>query len=395
MQRRNLLKTFAGIGTASAVGFGGIAAFSQRGSAQLTTNFESNEVSLTNDTGDLSKLFISPSFRVEWDGFDAAVGKIRVLVEARARGEDGDAGEWSPVFRATPWINASTEGTATESAPGTSGFYDTGSDGWGPITLFNDFGKPDYSTVPSSDDYLSGTSLGQVDEDDDGEIIDDLPGAVNGYYGATGSSDVFDNDDDDSTARTRVDVRYTVTLHAPGTSSSFDGFGLADEDRSDYSPLVMYDEGNFDGPANAIPYDELQANANHPAISVSTTSFVVSTTNEAAEVGVQGDTNASVSGGGSPQNLRLVWSTGNSSWRIDNMNADGSIHFTLVSADDPQDSVSGVVDGGCYSYPHSDAPDNNNPNRGPNGPGKYVELDASTAKLMVDGEQVDAKARGN
>lgn len=395
MQRRNLLKTFAGIGTASALGFGGIATLSQRGSAQLTTSFESNEVSLSNDTGDLSKLFISPSFRVEWDGFDAAVGKVRVLVEARARGAAGEAGEWSPVFRATPWINNNTEGTVTESAPGTAGFYDTGSDGWGPITLFNDFGKPDYSTVPSSDNYLSGTSLGQVDEDNDNEIVDDLPGAVNGYYGATGSSDVFDNHDDDSNARTRVDVRYTVTLHAPGHHDSFDGFGLDDEDRKDYSPLVMHDEGNFDSPADAIPYDELQANANHPAISVSTTSFIVETTNEAAEVGVQGDTNAGASGGGSPQNLRLVWSTGKDMWRIDNMNADGSIHFTLVSADDPRDRVSGVVEGGRYSYPHSEVDNGNNPNRGPNGAGKYVELDASTAKLMVDGEQVDVSARGN
>lgn len=395
MQRRNLLKTVAGIGTASALGFGGLSAFSQRGAAQVTTNFQANEVTLTNDTGDLSELFITPTFRIEWTGFDAAVGKLRVLVEARARGADGDAGEWSPVFRATPWINANTSGTVSESKPGTEGFYDTGSDGWGPIVLFNEFGKPDYSSVPSSDDYLSGTSLGQVDEDGDGEISDDLEGAVNGYYGATGVSDAFDNDDDGSAKRTRVDVRYTVSLHAPSGSSSFDGFGLDSEDRTEYSPLVMYDEGNFDAPANAIPYDELQAHRNHPAVVVSQTSFVVTTENEPASAGAEGDTNAGATGGGNPQRLGLTWSTGNGSWRVDNYNPGGRMRFTLVDSGDSTNRVTGVVEGGRYSYPHADASDGNNEKRGPNGHGKFVELDADTANLLVDGEQIDTKARGN
>ncbi|MFC4356578.1 hypothetical protein ACFO0N_01295 [Halobium salinum] len=377
MKRRTLLGTLAGIGTASAVGLG---TFTRRGAASVETNFAANAVSLSNDTGDLSKLFITPTFRVEWSGFDEPVGKVRVLVEARAPGADGDAGEWSPVLRATPWINGNTAGTVTESAgPATTGFYDTGSDGWGPITLFNEFGKPDYSQVPSSEQYLAGTSLGQVDEDGDGQIADDLPGAVNGYYGATGESAVFDNPTDGTDRVTEVEVRYTVSLH----------------EMSNYSPLVMYEDGDFESPANAIPYDELQANASHPAISVTTTTFDVTTINEAAESGVTGETNAGATGGGSAENLRLVWSTGKSKWRIDNLNVDGSIQYTLVSADDPSDRVTGVVEGGHYGYPHSEVENGTNPNRGPNGAGEYVDLDASTAKLLVDGEQVDVMARGN
>ncbi|KTG10419.1 hypothetical protein AUR64_12710 [Haloprofundus marisrubri] len=395
MQRRTLIKSVAGIGGASALGFGGIAAFSGTAAANVTTNFSANEVTLTNDTGDLSKLFITPTFRVEWEGFDQPVGKVRVLVEARARGADGDAGEWSPVFRATPWINTNTEGTVSESAPATTGFYDTGDDGWGPITLFNEFGKPDYSTVPNSDEYLAGTSLGQVDEDGDREIIDDLPGAVNGYYGASGTSDVFDNDDDDSTKRTRVDVRYTVSLHLPSASSSFDGFGLDDEDREGKSPLVMYDESDFDSPANAIPYAELQANGSHPAVAVEKTSFIVETTNEEAKAGVEGETNAGATGGGSPENLSLTWSMGKQQWRIDNYNVDGSIQFTLSEAGNRSNAVTGIVEGGHYSYPHSEVEDGKNDGRGPNGAGEYVELDADTAILSVDGQQVDTKARGN
>lgn len=128
------------------------------------------------------------------------------------------------------------------------------------------------------------------------------------------------------------------------------------------------------------------------------TTFVVTVRNQAADADFQATGEADAQGenqyplgAGDVANLGLTWSTGHCMWRIDNRNPDGTapIPFELVDAGDAGTSVEDEALADHYGYPTADGGTGHDPH------GQYYDLGPiQTAKLLVDGQQVDVKARG-
>lgn len=85
------------IGGSAVVGGTGLAAMSGSAAASRVSIGATNPGKVKNDRGDVSQVTIDPTFRVEWENLDVAVGKVFYVVEARV----GDGDYW-PVFRSTP-----------------------------------------------------------------------------------------------------------------------------------------------------------------------------------------------------------------------------------------------------------------------------------------------------
>lgn len=261
IDRRTALRT---LGTAGVVATGaglGSYVLSERGAALTVDISATNPSSVANDRGDLSKVTIDPTFRVEWENFDTAIGKVFYVIEARV----GSQTDWSPVFRSTPWLTPGALSGVDRAKPGTTGHLEftdpignimsqssqdrnsVGEDPRAlprPIQIANELGRPDYSSAsgyPSGvDSYLGGESVGSADAAyetlDNGRIakpegepaetgsssltdsggslplVNNYPGAESGYYGAASGTDQFDTDQDDSSTTTTVELRYTFAL---------------------------------------------------------------------------------------------------------------------------------------------------------------------------------------
>lgn len=277
MDRRTALKT---LGTTSVVAAGaglGTFAFSERGSAQSSTAISANSPStVANDRGDVSKVTIDPEFRVEWENFDTAVGKVFYVIEGKVGSDSDNTGYW-PVFRSTPWLTSGSLSGVDQSKPGTTGYHEftdplsdvmeqssearTGDDKTEDprslpraIQIANELGRPEYDNADyadingvTADSYLAGNSVGGADEAytylDDGEIaktegssaefgssdlnnnkgdlplVNNFPGAASGYYGAVTDTERFDVGTDSTSKTTTVTLRYTFALQTVNESS--------------------------------------------------------------------------------------------------------------------------------------------------------------------------------
>ncbi|KOX94773.1 twin-arginine translocation signal domain-containing protein [Haloarcula rubripromontorii] len=220
IDRRNALKMLGTAGVAVAgTGLGSVA-FSGNSAAATVDIGATNPSSVTNDRGDLSKVTIDPTFRVEWENLDTAVGKVFYVIEGRTR-DNGNWSDWSPVFRSTPWLTPGSLQGADASKPGTTGYLefsdplsaimnrssasrdnDNPSPGFGstgkaedprplprPIEVVNELGRPDYENADYSDingvdasSYLAGNSMGGANSAysnlDSGELSRTEGGAV-------------------------------------------------------------------------------------------------------------------------------------------------------------------------------------------------------------------------
>ena len=333
MERRTLLKTVGGIGAASGLGIGGMAVLSG-GAAASAVNIEGDNLSVSNDRGDLSEVTVDPEFTVSWDGLDDAVGKVFFLLEAKVGN-----GDFQPVYRATPWMDVDTIGTE-----GSFTRPSSNSGGLGPLVIADDDGKPDYATmdfVGTLDSYLDGTSMGSADEYPNNGVVlqNNFPEANAGYYGAASDTVPFDNDDDNAgagtTETTEVTLRYTLELlrpnlsqlknrmdypveHDGGTLEDSDDFQALDDavakqvaasqidglEESDidagYSAIVMNGEdgytdfGGYSG-GSGIPYNVLRNNDDDVGIIVETATVTVDVTNEGSDSGATGDSNGNAS----------------------------------------------------------------------------------------------------
>lgn len=347
MERRTFLKTTAGIATAATIG---TAAFSQTGAAAGVSISATNPAQVSNDRGDVTAVTVNPNFRVEWEGFDDAVGKVFFLIE----GKVGEEGEYQPLFRSTPWLpaTAGAEDGISASGPGTTGHYEVASplsfaynfpqNAPSGIVVADEQGQPDYSSLsfPGGVDlqsFLDGTSMSTSDNYPDYSEThqNNYPSLNSGYYGAAADTSAFDNGDDGSTSSTRVYIRYTFELQRPNFSyleyhisemgggelptlpedaseqdiqahkealaSYFDGLQASDIDAGN-SRLVMEGEDGYpsfdqysDGAG--IPYDVLRDNADsHPGIMVEEAAFTVRVRNEKSQSSGTGRTNAGASG---------------------------------------------------------------------------------------------------
>lgn len=296
MQRRDVLKTVGGIGaTATAAGLGvGVMSGS---AAASSLNISSGRASVATAQGEVDRVSIQPNINVTWDGFDEVVGKVRILIEAAPHDvENENVGDFAPVFRATGWLNGTDNpGTEVETGPGYSGEFSVagewlgGSEG---ITLYDREG-PDYSGLSRPEDYFSGTSVGQ--EYSGGDYFE------NGIYDQAGTVNRFFNTSDGTTENSVVQLRYTVSFHAPNSSIA-DSYDISESDISETSPLVMAGADDVSSPitsysADVIPYSVLQNNADgHPAILTTTSSFNVSVENESTSASGGGSSNTGASG---------------------------------------------------------------------------------------------------
>jgi len=350
MKRRQLLK--AGGATVGAGLLGGAGLIATTGSVSAQSGLHitaSDPADVSNDRGDLTRVTIDPSFRVEWENFDTAVGKIMVLVEARTR-EDGFAqgAGWTPVFRMTPWLTedvAQNGGGAVDySKPGTSGHYEITSklswvmknsiehrvDGISdfprrPLEVVNEVGRPDFDAISypggvTKQSFLEGNSIGSAGAYSDvGSLVNNFPGTDAGYYGAAIDTSNFDVPEDGAQDLDTVELRYTVAFYTPTFADSTEvGSGWYEnvresdlQEANGHSKLVMNDEDDYpdvrDQNASHIDseatnhYPSLQRMADsHPAVMVATTDFDVTVVNEESTVTGDsiGDSNTGASGSG-------------------------------------------------------------------------------------------------
>lgn len=276
--RRTVLKTL-GTGAAIAAGTGvGVLTLTGGGAASTIDITASNPSTVTNDRGDLTRVTVDPTFRVEWRNMDTAVGKVFYVLEGRTR-DDGTWSDWSPLFRSTPWLTPASLQGAAASPPGTTGFLEFSdplsaimnrSSGARnakdedpralprPIEVVNELGRPDYEGSAAFDDYspasattyLEGSSMGPADgattnldtwvlsredggpietgssslasspdADADLPLVNNFPGAESGYYGAAGDTERLDVEADGTSDADTVEVRYTFALQTLNESA--------------------------------------------------------------------------------------------------------------------------------------------------------------------------------
>lgn len=343
MNRRDILRTVGGAGSAAAVGALGLGAFTGSAAATQVDISAANPGVVQNDRGDVSKVTIDPTFRVEWEGFDQAVAKVFYVIEAKT-----GSGSFAPIFRSTPWLTGSTLQGVQASKAGTTGFLELvdplsqvlnrsakSREGNNyqpprplprPLEVANEQGRPDYENADFSsiggvtaESFVGGNSVGSADTaesvlvDQEGlPLVNNFPGADSGYYGAAGDTSRLDNDADGTQSTTQVTLRYTFALKS--ANQSFVNFvgptlgegALAHVRQSDVesdsqgnSVLVMNGEDGYADitsgnafPASTNDYDTLQYFADkHPAIITETATFNIRAKNEAADAGVTGSSN--------------------------------------------------------------------------------------------------------
>jgi hypothetical protein len=336
LDRRTVLGTVGSLAVAGS----GLAFFSTDSEATAAVNITAgNPSTVKNDRGDVSRVTINPTFRVEWSGLDVAVGKVFYLVEAKVGN-----GDWMPIFRSTPWLtpgHQSIQGVS-QSKPGTTGHLEfedglaailnrstadgDGQDDYGlprALTVAGDgkFGKPDYDAIDYSqlggvtkESYFGGNSIGGAPSAmiDAGEPLSNhFPGANSGAYGAAAGTSELDHEADGGTDATTVRLRYTFELLTVNTSMKnyvgdplgtgwFENVRSSDvrEDSMGNSVLVMNGEDGYpdisggDYGAGSQDYDELQAARQHPGIMVEQAAFNVRVKNEGSKTGVTGQSNS-------------------------------------------------------------------------------------------------------
>lgn len=346
--RRTAMKGIGGA-AAAAVSVGGGALLLAGAGAAATVNIESSDTAVVkNDRGDVSKVTIDPSFRIEWSGFDTAVGKVMVLIEARTKddGEYKGAG-WTPVFRMTPWLTENIEQNGGPhvdySKPGTTGYFEVDTLGEAvayaarvredsstpkarPIEVVNEIGRPEYESETFQDytsvdtqSYLEGDSIGSADQTFDkigGQIVNNFPGADAGYYGAAIDTRHLDVDKDGSSDSDTVELRYTFAFYTPTFASPsevgtgwFENVRTSDLQKDNgHSALVMNGEDGYPDITNQQTFVDSEASNHyeslrrmapeHPSVTVVKSSFTVETVNETSDSGATGDSNTGAEGAG-------------------------------------------------------------------------------------------------
>jgi hypothetical protein len=259
MQRRKFMKA---VGSTAAIGgaiTGGSVLFGSA-AAQSNLTIDANDVGpITNDRGDLARVTIDPELTISWDNFDEAVGAVFVAIEARAR-EDGEFGDWSPIFRTTPWLVPNDRINGDQyieyTKPGTTGSFSYTSivnaieraeatrgepASWSPvdenggIIVANEAGRPDYESVLDANtlnNYLGGNSIGNTPSTVASELGKEQ--LANGVYGPAFGTENLDVEEDGTSDADQIELRYTVEL-------------------LEVSLAIFRSVTGYDAPANATP----------------------------------------------------------------------------------------------------------------------------------------------
>lgn len=162
------------------------------------------------------------------------------------------------------------------------------------ILASEDYPMPDYESFAANnggatyESLLDGTSVAGGGNFANGSYGPILGAGGPGHPAATDTvHGLMDNLADGSDKETTIEIRVLTSLH---TDYDFVENVPEGDDRVDaYAPLVMGASPDVDHQfeeINAIPYDEMRANADsHPAIHTAKTSFTLTATNEASDSG--------------------------------------------------------------------------------------------------------------
>jgi len=242
MNRRTYMKAIGAAGTAA--GLGGLSVLESGGAFAQISRIDANDVTVSNDRGELHKVTIDPTFKLDWSGFDDVVAKIMMVVEGRY----GKTSSYTPIFRMTPWLDpgGNSGSGLNSSGPGTSGHFYVNSplsqiiagdsryttDPYSsplprpvprPLEVVNEAGRPDYESVSDStypggseSGYLGGGNMGSASAAEtslvDGAglpLVNNFPTVDAGYYGAAEAAADANPASDGSSADTAVVLRYT------------------------------------------------------------------------------------------------------------------------------------------------------------------------------------------
>jgi hypothetical protein len=142
---------------------------------------------------------------------------------------------------------------------------------------------PDYPSMGTYSQVISGTSIGQV-----GPFLNGSYGALGPGFGQDGAG-LFDNPDDGTTAAFEVELALLTTLH---TDYDFaQNVTVPDDPNPDrLTPLAMGNADDvphqFGDDTHALTYEELIQHRNsHPAIDLQQASFLVNSVNEPSQTG--------------------------------------------------------------------------------------------------------------
>ncbi len=220
MHRRSLLKSIGGIGVASALGLGGVAAFGGTAGAQTASNLSIDDTSITNDDGDLTSVAVSLGHKVDFDGFDYPVEAAAYEDYIVQLNSDGSEYARHKLYDNTnnPVMleNWSSQGN--------------GDDGWG--------GPGEYNTG-------SGTA-GQIYADVNWTVVSENPSEDAQSVESPGDAADFalDNPNDGST-KTRY-FKYEKNVHLYGTRDN----GSTAVSAKDGTPV--YELGEDDGTVGVV-----------------------------------------------------------------------------------------------------------------------------------------------
>lgn len=261
--------------------------------AALSTDFTIAGTTVTNDTGDVTRVYVEPAFDIRWSGFDEPVGQVVALLEAKL----GDEPTYRPVFVMAPVIDGDND--LGSEKPGTSGHYIViDPENLWEITLFDEDGRPDGLPMPGSPHgfpaYLNGADMGNASDAPPWNGLGDVDpfGLPYGFYlGPAGSTAAFESPADGVMVRTVVDVRLTIAL-GPGPAAADGPATVVMYNTGEYA--VIHDaEREHTLPGTDIVHPAWLTDADlralraegHPAVDVHETSFVVQTVNEPSEQG--------------------------------------------------------------------------------------------------------------
>lgn len=94
LDRRNVLKGIGGIGATAAVGGLGFLAVSGGATATAGSTIDDPNA-VTSDDGEVTYVAVQTTGRVEWDGFDTAAKKARMISQVRYKRNGNVLGEWT------------------------------------------------------------------------------------------------------------------------------------------------------------------------------------------------------------------------------------------------------------------------------------------------------------
>lgn len=225
MERRSLLKTIGGIGTASVLGVGASVTAFSGGAVAASSSLNIGNAGVTNDDGDVTQVAVTIGHTAQWDGFDIPVDAAAYRDVIKKVNGDGS-------IAASHVLYDNTDSPVLLSNWSSDG---SGSDGWG--------GPDEHTSGP-------GTS-GNVNAGIDWVVLAEDPSSAAKSVESPGDIANFDLDNpsdgtDKSTTLRYVKQVYFYTEDSSGSYTADDGSTTLSQMGSDDGTMAKTEsQGDF------------------------------------------------------------------------------------------------------------------------------------------------------